>query len=91
MYRLSEYFGWLNLLLAVMTALALLFGATPAGLEQVSLGSVLFLWLLVSAALTYASHQKYQGSDIGHKAYPATWVAYLLLILICYRYLGLGG
>ncbi|WP_421868699.1 hypothetical protein [Motiliproteus sp.] len=90
-YRLTELFGWLNLLLALLSVLALPMIEPPAGMEKLSLGSVQFLWILVAAAMTYASKQKLLGSDIGHKAYPATLAAYLLFALICYRYLGLGG
>lgn len=89
-YKLTEAFGWLNLLLAALSVLALPLVELPAGMERLSLGSVQFLWILVAAAMTYASRQKLLGSDIGHKAYPATLAAYLLFILICYRYLGLG-
>jgi hypothetical protein len=90
MYRLTEYFGWMNAVPGLLTLLVLPFITLPGSQPRGSWAGMLILHLVVSAALVFASRQKQSGADIGHKAYPACLVAYGLFILMAYRWL-FGG
>ncbi len=83
--RLSRLFGLANILLAPMLGWWML-----ARLPGVSVAVVIFTVggiALAGAALAYAAGQKMQGNDIGHKAFPATWVAWCFFVVMTYRLL----
>lgn len=87
MNKLVEGFGYANIAAA---AAGFVFIEDLAQWAKSNISScvlMLVIMTLVSAALAYASRQKAAGTDIGHKTYPATLVAYLLFALISYRWL----
>jgi hypothetical protein len=85
-YKITEWVGWANLpvIAAIVTGLL----GAPLGMPYSSAVSMALLQLLVSAALIYTSRQKQLGTDIGHKSYPATLVAYVLWVLMVLHWFG---
>lgn len=83
--RIVMSFGLLNgllLLLAVFVPLPI--NGHEYGWEQAS--SLLFLHGLVSAAMVYAALEKQRGSDLGHKAFPASIMSYVLWLCMVLRW-----
>lgn len=88
MYKLTEYFGWLNLLAAAVGLVASPFAELPEKLNPGALVFILILMGVVAAAMIFASKQKAAGSDIGDKAYPATLAAYVLWAVMAFNWFG---
>ena len=86
MYWLTERFGTLLMLLACLALIAGLAWSVPSRLTLTGFVSVILMQFAVGAAMTYASRQKIRGTEIGHKVYPATLVAFLLWLLIFCRW-----
>lgn len=85
MLRFFKYFGWM------LTGLFVFLVATLPWLKPDSLdtASVVFfaaLYALASASIAYASQAALDGKAIGHKAFPASLVAFLLVSLMVYHW-----
>lgn len=85
--RWLTLFGGLNLVLAPATALIAL--VQPGWLPAVDGGLwfSLVLQAVLGAALVFCGQQIAAGKDLGHKAYPAVCVAYILFLLMVWRWL----
>ena len=88
MYKLTEIFGWLNLLAAAIGLTASPFVTLPEPLKAGAWVFILVLMAIVAAAIIFASKQKAAGSDIGEKAYPATLAAYILWAVMAFNWFG---
>ena len=88
MYKLTEYFGWLNLIAAAIGLAVSPFVELPEKLNPGALIFILVLMAIVSAALVFASRQRAAGTDIGEKAYPATVAAYVLWAVMAFNWFG---
>lgn len=88
MYKLTECFGWLNLLAMGIGLLASPWIELPAKLNPGALLFILILGLVVAAAMVFASRQKAADTDIGDKAYPATLAAYVLWAVTAFNWFG---
>jgi len=81
----TSAFGWLNILIAALGfTLAL---AAPGYVDAPGLVFTLTLQLVVSASLVFVGQQLKAGTDLGHKVYPASLVAYGLFLLMAARWL----
>lgn len=69
----------------ILLAIAALagFGGNSKTETAVFLG---FMFAVSNAAIAYSVHMIRKGKDIGHKAYPASLVSLLLVILMIYRW-----
>jgi hypothetical protein len=84
--RIAMGFGLLNCaLLLVAVFMPLPFGGHEYGWSQAS--SLMILHGLVSAAMVYAAREKMRGSDLGHKAFPASIMSYVLWLCMALRWL----
>ncbi|MBV1914534.1 MAG: hypothetical protein KUG72_04060 [Pseudomonadales bacterium] len=81
-YRCTGYFGWINLLPALLCLAALPFFDTPPAYSKASIAALALLLCLVGGSMAYSSKQRLMGTDLGEKAYPASLVSYLLFVLI---------
>ena len=57
--------------------------------ESLDTSSVVFfavLYILASASIAYSSQAALEGKAIGHKAFPASLVAFLLVSLMVYHW-----
>ena len=88
MYKLTEYFGWLNLVAAAIGLAASPFLSLPEHINTGALIFILGLQCVVSAALIFSSRQRAAGTDIGEKAYPATVAAYVLWAVMAFNWFG---
>lgn len=88
MYKITEYFGWLNLIAAAIGLIASPLVELPEKLNPGALVFILVLMGIVSAAMVFASRQKAVGTDIGDKAYPATLGAYVLWAVMTFNWFG---
>lgn len=88
MYKLTELFGWLNLLAAALGLAASPLITLPANLNTGALVFILVLMAIVAAAMVFASRQRAAGTDIGEKAYPATLAAYILWAVMAFNWFG---
>lgn len=91
MYKITEYFGWFNLVTAFMVLVGLPFLGHARFHDKSAVVLILLMQGVVSAAMIYASRQKSRGSVIGDKAYPASIASYVLFALIGYRWYWYGG
>jgi len=88
MYKLTAFFGWINLMAATIGLAASPLIKLPEKINSGALIFILGLLGLVSVALIFASHQKTAGTDIGEKAYPATIAAYILWAVMAFNWFG---
>lgn len=88
MYKLTEIFGWVNLVAAAAGLVATPLVQLPQKLNPGALVFILVLMGIVSAAMIFASRQKAAGTDIGDKAYPATLAAYVLWAVLAFNWFG---
>ncbi|MBV1888622.1 MAG: hypothetical protein KUG67_00045 [Proteobacteria bacterium] len=87
LYKGTMYFGWLNIVAAVLYLIVMPFYDLSAHTilaqhSKASIASMAFLQFLVGGSLVYSSKQRLIGSDLGEKAYPASLVSFLLFALI---------
>lgn len=82
----TSRFAKFNGLFAILGLAALPWTTIPQAMDKMAVGSLLLMQLVVSASMLYCAEQKIKGSDIGHKAYPASLASYLLWLLISYRW-----
>jgi len=88
MYKLTAFFGWINLMAATIGLSATPLITLP---EKTTSGALIFILALlgiVSVALIFASRQRAEGTDIGEKAYPATIAAYVLWAVMAFNWFG---
>lgn len=88
MYKLTEYFGWLNLVVMTIGLMSSPWIERPEKLNAGALVFILILGGLVASAIIFASRQKAAGTDIGDKAYPATLAAYILWAVTAFNWFG---
>ena len=88
MYKLTAFFGWINLMAATIGLSATPLLTLPEKIGSDALIFMLGLLGLISAALIFASNQKREGTDIGEKAYPATIAAYVLWTVMAFNWFG---
>ena len=82
-----SHFGWLNIIFATTLCITALFAPAWIDNSKPGLFFTLGLQALVSVVLIVTGQQLKAGTDIGHKAYPASLVAYGLFILMAARWL----
>jgi len=85
MLHFFKYFGW------ILTGLFAFLAATLPWLkpDSVDTASIVFfaiLYTLASASIAYSSQAALEGKAIGHKAFPASLVAFLLVSLMVYHW-----
>ena len=80
-------FGWLNIIIAVVVSSLVLVAPNWLGTMKPGLFFTLALQLVVSAGLVFVGQQLKAGTDLGHKVYPASLVAYGLFLLMAIRWL----
>ena len=88
MYKLTAFFGWINLIAATIGLAASPLITLPEKSNSGALVFILGLLGIVSVALIFASHQRAAGTDIGEKAYPATIAAYVLWAVMAFNWFG---
>ncbi|CAA0102095.1 hypothetical protein [Zhongshania aliphaticivorans] len=86
LFRVVMGFGLLNCLLLTVAVV------TPLTVKGLSYGwaqapSLMIFHVLVSAAIVYATKEKMRGSDLGHKAFPASIMSYVLWLCMALRWL----
>lgn len=86
MYKLTAFFGWINLMAATIGLSATQLLKLPENIGSDSVIFMLALQGLISAAIIFASRQKAEGTDIGEKAYPATIAAYILWAVMAFNW-----
>lgn len=91
MYKITEYFGWVNFIPALVVLVSLPLLSNERFNDKNAVASILLMQCVVSLSMVYASRQKALGSVIGDKAYPASMVAYVLFALISYRWYWYGS
>jgi hypothetical protein len=88
MYKITAFFGWINLIAVTIGLSATPLITLPQRIGSDALIFMLGLLGLISAALIFASNQKSEGTDIGEKAYPATIAAYVLWSVMAFNWFG---
>jgi hypothetical protein len=88
MYKVTAFFGWINLIAVTIGLSATPLITLPERIGSDSLIFMLGLLGLISAALIFASNQKSEGTDIGEKAYPASIAAYVLWTAMAFNWFG---
>lgn len=100
MHIFGNYFGLFNVLALLVLAIdanifhnALLVNrALPATVsahfQHLTATNWMLGWLAIaSLSISYCAQQSQKGHSIGVKVYPASYVAYCLLVLMTYRWL----
>ncbi|WP_390591843.1 hypothetical protein [Simiduia litorea] len=80
-------FGWLNIIIAATATGLTLVAPIWLGTVKPGVFFTLALQLVVSAGLVFVGQQLKAGTDLGHKVYPASLVAYGLFLLMAARWL----
>jgi hypothetical protein len=83
--QFTQVFGWLSIGLAPLLGGWIYRHYPTLGLDSVLFASGTFA--AAGAALVYAARSRLAGEDIGHKAFPATWVAWIFVFLMTWRML----
>ena len=84
--RVAMGFGLVNCLFLAIAAVS------PVAIKGLSYGwvqapSLMIFHALVSAAMVYAAKEKMRGIDLGHKAFPAAIMSYVLWLCMALRWL----
>lgn len=100
MLRASSYYGLISLILVFALALDLnafnsqyviercLPLTAVTHFQKVSAANWMLIWLgITSLTLNYCARNALKGNIIGRKVYPASCVAYFLVLLMAYRWL----
>ena len=83
--QFTQVFGWLSILMAPALGWWIHRYYPGLGLDSVIFAAGTFA--AAGAALVYAARSRLAGEDIGHKAFPASWVAWLFVFLMTWRML----
>lgn len=83
----TSAFGWLNIAIAALAIIVGTVAPTYVNASKPGLVFTLALQLTVSAGLVFVGQQLKAGTDLGHKVYPASLVAYGLFLLMAARWL----
>lgn len=85
----TQVFGWLSIGLAPLLGWWIVRQYPALGLDSVLFAAGTFA--VAGAGLVYAARSRLAGEDIGHKAFPASWVAWLFVFLMTWRMLAEAG
>ncbi|WP_207063310.1 hypothetical protein [Motiliproteus sp. SC1-56] len=85
--RLLAGFGWCSLGASVLALLAAPLGLQPAGRGLDAYLFILCLMAAVSGALVIAARLRRHNHPLAEKVVPSSLVAYLLFLLITFRWL----
>ena len=88
-YRATVIWGWLNILAGPLVWYLLQIGVPDVDVDARAFAVA--TQVLAGAALIYAGRLKIAGADIGHKAFPAAWVAYGFVVLMTVRLVSDAG